>query len=134
MRARATGYLSLAVLVLAGSFNVSAAGQTVPGAEARAFTVSPLTGFPGPSLEVLLYNPPAAEVPWKAPDKPEATKRKIDAVAGERTKGLHLFSQEAKCRQYFIVSRDPFPRKLQNGIQIIPWQQFCARLWQGDIF
>lgn len=75
-----------------------------------------------------------AEVDLIIGDGEAAIEIKSSDHAGEQTKGLHLFSQEAKCRQYFIVSRDPFPRKLQNGIQIIPWQQFCARLWQGDIF
>ena len=75
-----------------------------------------------------------AEVDLIIGDGEAAIEIKSSDHARERTKGLHLFSQEAKCRQYFIVSRDPFPRKLQNGIQIIPWQQFCARLWQGDIF
>jgi len=75
-----------------------------------------------------------AEVDLIIGDGEAAIEIKSSDHAGAQTKGLHLFSQEAKCRQYFIVSRDPFPRKLQNGIQIIPWQQFCARLWQGDIF
>jgi predicted AAA+ superfamily ATPase len=75
-----------------------------------------------------------AEVDLIIGDGEAAIEIKSSNHAGERTKGLHLFSQEAKCRQYFIVSRDPFPRKLQNGFQIIPWQQFCTRLWQGDIF
>ncbi|MCX6561285.1 MAG: hypothetical protein NTZ26_12325 [Candidatus Aminicenantes bacterium] len=88
MRTRTIACLVLAASALAGSADVSAAGQTVPGAEARAFTVSPLTGFPGLSLEVLLYNPPVAEAPWKAPDKPETTKRKIDAVLVFYGKGL----------------------------------------------
>lgn len=51
----------------------------------------------------------------------------------ERTKGLHLFCEEHKCRQRLIVSRDPLPRKLQSGVHILPWRVFCEMLWQGEI-
>lgn len=53
--------------------------------------------------------------------------------APERTKGLHLFRQEHCCHKCFIVSRDPLPRKLDNGITILPWQHFCKMLWAGEI-
>jgi len=54
--------------------------------------------------------------------------------AGRRIKGLNLFSEEFRCKKSIIVSRDPFPRKLQSGIIILPWQEFCNQLWDGDIF
>ena len=53
--------------------------------------------------------------------------------AGSRIKGLHLFSEEFRCKKSIIVSRDPLPRKLESGIMILPWQQFCNQLWDGDI-
>jgi predicted AAA+ superfamily ATPase len=53
--------------------------------------------------------------------------------AGERTKGLHLFHEEHKCRKSFIVSRDPLPRKLSPNISVLPWQLFCEMLWAGEI-
>lgn len=50
-----------------------------------------------------------------------------------RTKGLHLFHQEFTCRKRLIVSRDPHPRLLESGVQILPWRDFCGMLWQGEI-
>ncbi len=51
----------------------------------------------------------------------------------EKTKGLHLFREEHKCRKSLIVSRDPLPRKLKSDITILPWQVFCKMLWTGEI-
>lgn len=51
----------------------------------------------------------------------------------ERTKGLHLFCEEHKCRKRLIVSRDPLPRKLQSNTSILPWRVFCEMLWQGEV-
>jgi len=53
--------------------------------------------------------------------------------AGDRTKGLHLFHEEHKCRKAFIVSRDPLPRKLSSNITVLPWHAFCGMLWDGEI-
>ncbi|GAH05167.1 unnamed protein product, partial [marine sediment metagenome] len=53
--------------------------------------------------------------------------------AGDRTKGLHLFHEEHKCKKSFIVSKDPLPRKLSSKITVLPWQIFCEMLWRGDI-
>jgi predicted AAA+ superfamily ATPase len=50
-----------------------------------------------------------------------------------RTKGLHLFLEEFKCKKSIIVSRDPLPRKLESKIMVLPWQFFCDQLWNGDI-
>jgi hypothetical protein len=88
MKKRRNGFAALAGWALAISIGVSAAAQTAPIAGARTFTVSPLTGFPGPHVEALLYNPPVEEVPWKAPDQPETTSRKVDAVLVIYGKGL----------------------------------------------
>ena len=58
---------------------------------------------------------------------------KASANIGGRPKGLHLFRQEQKCRKSFIVSKEPHPRKLSSDITVLPWQNFCERLWAGDI-
>jgi hypothetical protein len=52
---------------------------------------------------------------------------------GDRTKGLHLFQEERKCRKSLIVSRDPVPRKLTSNITVLPWHIFCEMLWEGEI-
>ena len=58
---------------------------------------------------------------------------KAGTNAGGRTKGLHLFHEEFKCKHSLIVSRDPLPRKLGPTIKIYPWQHFCDLLWAGEI-
>jgi predicted AAA+ superfamily ATPase len=50
-----------------------------------------------------------------------------------RTKGLHLFLEERKCKKAFIVSREPRPRKLTSKITVLPWKVFCEMLWAGEI-
>jgi len=53
--------------------------------------------------------------------------------AGDKTKGIHLFKEEFKCKKAFIVSRDPVPRKISSGITVLPWKTFCEMLWAGQI-
>jgi predicted AAA+ superfamily ATPase len=50
-----------------------------------------------------------------------------------RTKGLHLFLEEQKCKKAFVVSRELFPRKLTPKITALPWKAFCEMLWAGEI-
>ena len=50
-----------------------------------------------------------------------------------RIKGMHLFKEENKVKKKIIVSRDPFPKKLDSGILILPWKHFCEQLWDGEI-
>jgi len=33
-----------------------------------------------------------------------------------------------------VVSMDPKPRKTADGIDILPWNIFLDKLWQGSIF
>lgn len=62
----------------------------------------------------------------------------IEVKAGEHAatrqpKGLHLFNQEHMARKSFIVSRNKHPEKITEQITLLPWQEFCRRLWDGDI-
>jgi predicted AAA+ superfamily ATPase len=74
-----------------------------------------------------------AEVDLILGDAEVAIEIKSSENAGDRTKGLHLFHEEHKCRKSFIVSRDPLPRKLSSNIMILPWHIFCEMLWEGEI-
>jgi predicted AAA+ superfamily ATPase len=47
-------------------------------------------------------------------------------------KGLRAFKEEHKAR-YILVSLDASPRKTEDGILILPWKEFLARLWGGEI-
>jgi len=51
----------------------------------------------------------------------------------ERTKGIHLFCEEHRCKKKYIVSRDKLSRKLRSGVIVLPWKKFCRMLWGGEI-
>lgn len=75
-----------------------------------------------------------AEVDLILGDAEVAIEIKSSENAGSiRTKGLHLFQEENKIKKKIVVSRDPIPRKLDSGIHILPWKNFCDQLWDGDI-
>lgn len=58
---------------------------------------------------------------------------KASSSPTDRTKGLHLFHEEHKSRKSFIVSKEPRPRKISPKITVLPWTDFCAMLWAGEI-
>jgi len=35
--------------------------------------------------------------------------------------------------QRLLVTLDPRPRLLSSGIMVLPWREFCARLWAGEV-
>ena len=48
------------------------------------------------------------------------------------TKGLRALCEEFVVRHAVIVSLEKQPRKLDSGIEILPWQIFLERLWSGE--
>jgi len=32
-----------------------------------------------------------------------------------------------------VVCRSPEARRTQDGIEIVPWQDFCSELWSGGL-
>lgn len=58
-------------------FGLTARAQQPPTAPSRSVTASVYTAFDAPIVEALLYNPPADEVPWSFPYKPEKTTRTV---------------------------------------------------------
>lgn len=48
-------------------------------------------------------------------------------------KGLRAIAEEHTCKKRILVSCDPCPRKTNDGIEILPWQDFCRQLWEGEI-
>jgi uncharacterized protein len=74
-----------------------------------------------------------AEVDLILGEAETAIEIKSSSQVSGKTRGLHLFHQEFTCKKRFIVSKDPMPRSLESGVTILPWQDFCSRLWQGEI-
>jgi predicted AAA+ superfamily ATPase len=66
-------------------------------------------------------------------DAEVAIEIKASEDAGNKTKGIHLFQEEQKCKKGLIISRDPAPRKLSSNITVLPWHIFCEMLWAGEI-
>lgn len=54
--------------------------------------------------------------------------------ADERhTKGLRALMEDQKVKSALVVSLDSTPRRLPGGITVLPWKEFCGRLWAGDL-
>ena len=66
-------------------------------------------------------------------DAEVAIEVKASSSVADRTKGLHLFHEENNCRKSLIISKEPRPRKISSQITVLPWQDFCDKLWAGDI-
>ncbi len=47
-------------------------------------------------------------------------------------KGLKLLQEEKICQHYYLVSHDPIARAVDR-IQLLPWQDFLAKLWRDEL-
>lgn len=56
-----------------------------------------------------------------------------DSVKKGDLKGLCTFIEEHQPRRAIVVSLDPAPRKLENGIEIWPYRVFLEALWAGHL-
>ena len=66
-------------------------------------------------------------------DDEVAIEVKAAAIAQDKhLSGLKALREERKIRSFYLVCRESRPRKL-DGIDILPWREFLARLWEGDI-
>ena len=53
-------------------------------------------------------------------------------VQSRHLKGLKAFEEEYTAKKMFVVSNDPFPRKVGN-ILFLPYNIFLEKLWGGEI-
>ena len=56
-----------------------------------------------------------------------------EAVHERDAKGLLRLHEEKRMQRLFLVSRDPF-RRQWRGVDILPYTDFLAMLWSGDVF
>ncbi|MBI4600724.1 MAG: hypothetical protein HY721_02075 [Planctomycetes bacterium] len=47
-------------------------------------------------------------------------------------RGLKAIAEEASVRRSIVVAFEPRPRRI-GGIEVLPWRQFLAMLWEGEI-
>ncbi len=62
----------------------------------------------------------------------------IECKAGTRVHdgdlgGLRTLAEEHRCKHRIVVCAEREPRRLQDGIEILPWKEFLDRLWAGDL-
>jgi predicted AAA+ superfamily ATPase len=53
-------------------------------------------------------------------------------VSSKHLKTLKYLMEEQQIKQYYLISQDPLAVK-EQGIIMMPWDQFLKRLWDGDI-
>ncbi len=53
-------------------------------------------------------------------------------VRPRHLKGLNSFAEDYPVKKQILVSNEPHPRKVGN-IDILPWQIFLNKLWEGEI-
>lgn len=57
-----------------------------------------------------------------------------ELVRGDDLKGLRALKEEHRPRRCLLVSREAALRKTEDGIELLPWRDFCAALWSGVLF
>lgn len=56
----------------------------------------------------------------------------VKEVSSRHLKGLQAFREEYLLKKAIVVSLDKAPRKA-GDVEILPWREFLARLWGGEI-
>lgn len=131
-------------------FDIGVANQLHP--EAR--TLDEGTDLYGRAFEHFILNEVRAWIEYQQLDLPLAFWRtssgfEVDLIAGDldlaieckstrdvRTadlKGLRALKEEHTPRRSLVVSRVAEPRRTDDGIEIVPWREFCRQLWGGTL-
>jgi uncharacterized protein len=88
-----------------------------------------------PDLEIAFWRTAAGqEVDFVLGDMRVA----IEVKAGKRVhdgdlRGLRTLAEESRVRHRLVVCLEDEPRRLADGIEVVPWRQFLERLWEGDL-
>jgi predicted AAA+ superfamily ATPase len=56
--------------------------------------------------------------------------KSTDRISSKHLKGLKALQEEKICLSYIVVCTEDRPR-LEEGIEVLPWQIFLTQLWQG---
>jgi predicted AAA+ superfamily ATPase len=54
-------------------------------------------------------------------------------LRGTDLKGLRALLEEHTPRRSLVVTRGEQRRKTEDGIEIVPWRDFCTQLWNGEL-
>ena len=74
-----------------------------------------------------------AEVDFLVGDRIAIEVKGTSRIGPADTTGLQMLSDEVRLKRRIIVSFESAPRKLDSGIEILPFSLFCERLWGGDL-
>ena len=72
------------------------------------------------------------EVDFVIDDEVAIEVKTAEVAQDKHLSGLKALREEGKIKSFYLVCRESRPRKV-DGIDILPWREFLARLWAGDI-
>ena len=72
------------------------------------------------------------EVDFVIGDKVAIEVKAAKKISSKHLKGLRYLMEENKIERYYMVSQDPIALK-EDGINILPWDNFLKRLWNGEV-
>lgn len=58
--------------------------------------------------------------------------KSVDQIQNKHLKGLRVLKTENNPKRTLMVSLDSNMRKTEDGIEIVPWDIFCKKLWARD--
>lgn len=118
------------------------------------FSLSPRTREFGEALEHRVFHELSAYLDYTRSDenlsywRPQKQATEVDFLVGDRVaievkgtnrvgpadvRGLDLLSRELRLKHRIVVSNESTPRKLETGVEVLPFPVFCERLWAGEI-
>ncbi len=54
-------------------------------------------------------------------------------IGNQEIKGLKALREDCPYKQGLMVCRTETPRQIDKDILMLPWQEFCRRLWAGEL-
>ena len=57
----------------------------------------------------------------------------VEAAQEQHARGLRAFSEEYATKRRILVTCDTRSRRLEDGIDVLPWKEFLQQLWAGHI-
>lgn len=91
------------------------------------------TGLHDTNLTYYRTNDGKREVDFIIGDEVAIEVKSSKAVSDKHLENLKELKEEGTFSSYIAVSREESPRRLEDGILILPWKDFLKRLWNGEI-
>lgn len=59
--------------------------------------------------------------------------KSLKRVRDDDLRGMRALLEEHRVKRSIVVCREQSPRTTEDGIEIVPWQEFCRMLWAGEL-